>query len=188
MGDSITEGSIAEWVKEEGDYVEVDDVVVVIETDKVAVDVRADVAGTVKKRHADVDDIVEVGQPLIDITPGDPPEGYQRSSVSVEDTPAESTLQTPTQTTTTSAQVATTSYANRFEAMKHKPHRTPLIKFTHGKREVSVTTTSSDAPIEEHVFAFDEPVVLGSPLYGRPFLSPAEVEAINTGDSNAMIA
>ena len=37
MGDSITEGTILEWVKGPGDYVEMDDVVVVIETDKVEV-------------------------------------------------------------------------------------------------------------------------------------------------------
>ena len=37
MGDSITEGTILEWVKQPGDYVEMDDVVVVIETDKVKV-------------------------------------------------------------------------------------------------------------------------------------------------------
>ena len=44
MGDSITEGTIVEWAKKEGDYVAVDDIIVLIETDKVSVDVRAEVA------------------------------------------------------------------------------------------------------------------------------------------------
>lgn len=35
MGDSITEGTIVEWAKQPGDSVEVDEVVVVLETDKV---------------------------------------------------------------------------------------------------------------------------------------------------------
>lgn len=35
MGDSITEGTIKEWQKNVGDAVKVDEVVVVIETDKV---------------------------------------------------------------------------------------------------------------------------------------------------------
>ena len=35
MGDSITEGTISAWQKNVGDSVNVDDVVVVIETDKV---------------------------------------------------------------------------------------------------------------------------------------------------------
>lgn len=36
MGDSITEGTILEWTKKPGDYVNMDDVVVIIETDKVS--------------------------------------------------------------------------------------------------------------------------------------------------------
>ena len=84
MGDSITEGSIAEWVKNEGDYVAVDDVIVVIETDKVAVDVRAEVAGTLTKLHAEEGDVVEVGQSLVDVQPGEPPEGYEAEAEASE--------------------------------------------------------------------------------------------------------
>lgn len=36
MGDSITEGTIVEWTKQPGDSVELDEVVVVLETDKVS--------------------------------------------------------------------------------------------------------------------------------------------------------
>jgi hypothetical protein len=35
MGDSISEGTIVTWQKKAGDYVNVDDVIVVLETDKV---------------------------------------------------------------------------------------------------------------------------------------------------------
>lgn len=35
MGDSISEGTIVEWAKQPGDSVELDEVVVVLETDKV---------------------------------------------------------------------------------------------------------------------------------------------------------
>merc|ERR1719375_2168694 len=64
MGDSITSGSIAEWVKTEGDYVHVDDVIVVIETDKVSVDVRASNAGQIKSVVGEEGDTVDVGAPL----------------------------------------------------------------------------------------------------------------------------
>lgn len=36
MGDSITEGNIVSWAKKAGDWVNVDDVVCVLETDKVS--------------------------------------------------------------------------------------------------------------------------------------------------------
>ena len=41
MGESITEGSIGEWLKNVGDGVQKDEVVVIIETDKVSQDVMA---------------------------------------------------------------------------------------------------------------------------------------------------
>ncbi len=48
----------------------VDDVVVVIETDKVAVEVRAQNAGVIDKAFADAGVVVEVGKPLFAIAPG----------------------------------------------------------------------------------------------------------------------
>ena len=47
MGDSITEGTVVEWTAQVGDGVAVDDVVVVIETDKVSVEVRTPIAGAI---------------------------------------------------------------------------------------------------------------------------------------------
>ena len=45
MGESITEGTIAEILKKEGDAVEEDETIAQIETDKVTVDVKAPAAG-----------------------------------------------------------------------------------------------------------------------------------------------
>ena len=50
-----------------GDGVQADDVVVVLETDKVSVDVRAPEAGALVEILAEVDDVVEVGAPLFRI-------------------------------------------------------------------------------------------------------------------------
>ncbi|CAB1112831.1 unnamed protein product [Ectocarpus sp. CCAP 1310/34] len=65
MGDSISEGTIVEWAKQPGDSVELDEVVVVLETDKVSIDVRAPSAGTLVEQMAADGDIVEVGAPLM---------------------------------------------------------------------------------------------------------------------------
>lgn len=64
MGDSISEGTVVEWLKQVGDPVQVDDVVVVLETDKVSVDVRSSVGGILEKQEASVDDTVNVGAVL----------------------------------------------------------------------------------------------------------------------------
>lgn len=45
LGESITEGSIASWSKNVGDSIAVDDVIVIVETDKVTVDIKSTNAG-----------------------------------------------------------------------------------------------------------------------------------------------
>jgi len=64
MGDSITEGTIVDIPVAPGDYVHEDDVVLVLETDKVSIDVRAPEGGKVVEILGEVDDIVEVGSGL----------------------------------------------------------------------------------------------------------------------------
>ena len=64
MGDSITEGTIVDIPVAPGDYVNEEDVVLVLETDKVSIDVRASESGKVLEILGEVDDIVEVGSPL----------------------------------------------------------------------------------------------------------------------------
>ena len=52
LGESITEGSIASWSKNEGDQVAIDDVIVIVETDKVTVDIKSTHAGILIKKIA----------------------------------------------------------------------------------------------------------------------------------------
>ena len=75
MGDSITEGTIVDMPVAPGEYVQTDDVVVVLETDKVSVDVRAPEGGALVEILGEIDDIVEVGSGLFRIdTDADAPE------------------------------------------------------------------------------------------------------------------
>jgi 2-oxoglutarate dehydrogenase E1 component len=67
MGDSVAEGTVLEWRKQEGDQVEADETVVEISTDKVDAEVPAPVAGTLVKIHAAEGDTVAVGAVLAEI-------------------------------------------------------------------------------------------------------------------------
>src|SRR4051795_8885445 len=69
MGDSVSEGSILEWHKQEGDAVAEDETLVEISTDKVDAEVPAPVSGTVVKIHAAEGDTVGVGAVLAEIAP-----------------------------------------------------------------------------------------------------------------------
>lgn len=76
MGDSITEGTIVDLPVGPGDYVNTDEVVVVLETDKVSVDVRATEPGKIVEILGEIDDVVEVGSNLFRIdTDAEAPEG-----------------------------------------------------------------------------------------------------------------
>ena len=70
MGDSVSEGTVLEWHKQEGDSIAADETLVEISTDKVDAEVPAPVAGTVVKIHAGEGDTVAVGALLAEIAPG----------------------------------------------------------------------------------------------------------------------
>jgi len=61
LGESVTEGSIGEWLKQPGEAVAADEPICSLETDKVAVDVPSPVAGVMSEHRAEVGDTVEVG-------------------------------------------------------------------------------------------------------------------------------
>ncbi|MGA2469181.1 MAG: multifunctional oxoglutarate decarboxylase/oxoglutarate dehydrogenase thiamine pyrophosphate-binding subunit/dihydrolipoyllysine-residue succinyltransferase subunit [Solirubrobacteraceae bacterium] len=67
MGDSVSEGTVLEWRKTEGDSVAADETIVEISTDKVDAEVPAPVAGTIAKIHVAEGDTVTVGALLAEI-------------------------------------------------------------------------------------------------------------------------
>ncbi|WP_299193181.1 2-oxoglutarate dehydrogenase complex dihydrolipoyllysine-residue succinyltransferase [uncultured Erythrobacter sp.] len=71
LGESVTEGSIGEWLKQPGDAVAADEPIVSLETDKVAVDVPSPVAGVMSEHRAAVGDTVEVGAVIAVIEAGE---------------------------------------------------------------------------------------------------------------------
>ena len=68
MGESVTEGTVLEWHKQEGERVEADEVLVEISTDKVDAEVPAPASGTVVKILAAEGDTVSVGAVLAEIS------------------------------------------------------------------------------------------------------------------------
>ena len=61
LGESVTEGTIGEWLKQPGEAVAIDEPIVSLETDKVAVEVPSPVAGVLSEHRAAVGDTVAVG-------------------------------------------------------------------------------------------------------------------------------
>ena len=67
MGDSVVEGTILEWHKQEGDSIELDETLVEISTDKVDAEMPSPASGTIVKLYVAEGDTVSVGQPLAEI-------------------------------------------------------------------------------------------------------------------------
>jgi len=80
-GESITEVEIGEWLKQEGDHVEMDEVVVVIETDKANLEIVSPVAGVLSSIAKQVGDLANVGDVIATVTPGDAPAADNDSTV-----------------------------------------------------------------------------------------------------------
>ncbi|MFA5964652.1 MAG: 2-oxoglutarate dehydrogenase complex dihydrolipoyllysine-residue succinyltransferase [Sphingomonas sp.] len=71
LGESITEATLGEWLKQPGDKVALDEPVASLETDKVSIEVGSPVAGVMGPHAVQVGDTVEVGAMIATIEAGD---------------------------------------------------------------------------------------------------------------------
>ncbi len=69
MGESVREGTILEWHRQEGEPIEAGETLVDVSTDKVDAEVPAPVGGTIVKIHAAAGETVAVGAVLAEISP-----------------------------------------------------------------------------------------------------------------------
>ena len=70
MGVSVAEGTIIEWRKRPGDWVESDEVVCIVTTDKVDVEIPSPASGRLERILVEAGDTVAVGTPLAAIDAG----------------------------------------------------------------------------------------------------------------------
>ena len=98
-GESITEVEIAEWLVEDGDYVEKDQAIAEVDSDKATLELPAEESGTITLK-AEEGDAVAVGQVvcLID-TSASPPEGGAKPAEKAVKAEASETVKTETVTT-----------------------------------------------------------------------------------------
>ena len=62
MGESVAEATLIKWLKEEGDTIEIDDVIVEIATDKVDTDVPSEFKGILIEKCFAENDVIQVGE------------------------------------------------------------------------------------------------------------------------------
>ena len=86
LGESVTEATVGEWLKQVGDAVAADEPIASLETDKVAVEVPSPVAGIISGFSVELGATVEVGAVIATVEEGGTPAAKPKA-----DKPAETT-------------------------------------------------------------------------------------------------
>ncbi|MBA0125581.1 2-oxoglutarate dehydrogenase, E2 component, dihydrolipoamide succinyltransferase [Haloechinothrix sp. YIM 98757] len=139
LGESVTEGTVTRWLKQEGDRVEVDEPLLEISTDKVDTEVPSPVAGTLLEITAQADETVEVGGRLAVI--GDAP---------ASPAAAEQPQQQPQQQAQQQAQPAPSQPAQREQAQPQQAQpqqaEEPAAAANSGRHAAPETAAPSGGP------------------------------------------
>lgn len=152
LGDSISEGTLAEVLLPAGSSVRVDDVVARLETDKVSVDIRSDAAGRIEAWSAKVGDNVKVGAALLTVevgAEGSAPAAQQQQTEGNVHQAGPATFASGSkpdletglakEPRQPAAQSGTQQPHSMHPMDAHTQHRVPLIAFRYGKREQQPT-------------------------------------------------
>ena len=107
LGESVVEATVSKWIKKQGDFVEVDEPIVELETDKVTLEVPAATSGVLDNLAVSEGDTVEVGALLAMIVAGEKTDQNSKTSKTQEPKTSEEPKNIPekvekTQTTTNS--------------------------------------------------------------------------------------
>lgn len=182
MGDSITEGTIVEWAAQVGQAVKVDDVIALVETDKVTIDIKAQIDGVITEHFAEVDDNVEVGANLYQI------DTEAEATASGTSAPDASSVQIDTKSAEEPKEVTNVA-ATGEEAQSGV--RVPSIHFL-GKDgwkqrrslpQVASSQVASSHPAKPHGSVLVDGAKL-PPTYGRMPFSEREIEALEMGGAS----
>lgn len=83
VGESISEVTLSQWIKKNGDYVEMDEVIAELESDKATFELTAEKAGTLKT-IANEGDTLQIGAPVCSIEEGGKQADTKQSAPKVE--------------------------------------------------------------------------------------------------------
>jgi pyruvate/2-oxoglutarate dehydrogenase complex dihydrolipoamide acyltransferase (E2) component len=169
MGVSVSEGTIVEWRKQVGDWVEYEEALVDISTDKIDTELPSPAAGRVAEIVVEVGTTVEVGAVLARLTtdakPGQPHASEQNGAPPTSEAPAKSgpPTQTPVESSATPAPepgIATPDDAPRQRPARGPRRYSPVVQRIAAEHDVDldqVQGTGRDGRVrKQDVLAFME--------------------------------
>ncbi len=118
LGESVTEGTVTRWLKQEGDHVEADEPLLEVSTDKVDTEIPSPASGVLTRITAAVDETIPVGAELAVISDSTPTPTHTPTP-----TPVAAVTPTPV-----AAPVAEAAAAVAADVGASGPYVTPLVR------------------------------------------------------------
>ncbi|WP_191561364.1 2-oxoglutarate dehydrogenase complex dihydrolipoyllysine-residue succinyltransferase [Metabacillus idriensis] len=137
LAESISEGTIAQWLKQPGDYVEKGEYLVELETDKVNVELTADYSGVLKDVVKDSGDTVLVGEVIAVID-----ENGETASAQTEEVKEE-----PKKEETSKASAPKEEKQEQTESKSQRPIASPAARKLARERGIDLTQVPSGDPL-----------------------------------------
>ncbi|MBZ9535115.1 2-oxoglutarate dehydrogenase complex dihydrolipoyllysine-residue succinyltransferase [Cytobacillus oceanisediminis] len=155
LAESITEGTVAQWLKKTGEYVEKGDYIVELETDKVNVEIISEESGIIQELKANEGDTVQVGETIAIVNA----QGVAKEPKAVEKTPeAEVKAEAPK----TELQTEADTTIN-----KQIPIASPAARKLARERGIDLTAIQTNDPLgrirAQDVAAFDQKSAAAAP-------------------------
>ncbi|QRP61426.1 2-oxoglutarate dehydrogenase, E2 component, dihydrolipoamide succinyltransferase [Corynebacterium minutissimum] len=150
LGESVTEGTITQWLKSVGDTVEVDEPLLEVSTDKVDTEIPSPVAGTLLEILADEDDTVDVGAVIARV--GDGSAAASEKPAAKEEPKAEEKKEEPKAdekaeekkpaASSQSSEPKASETSTKVNNGDNVPYVTPLVRKLAEKHSVDLSTVS----------------------------------------------
>lgn len=174
LAESITEGTIAQWLKKPGDYVEKGESVCELETDKVNVEIMAEESGVLQQLLANEGDTVAVGQAIAIIGEG------AASAPTAAPQAAQPTDETPTVPADRAEQQAPQPIAVA-QAPGQRPVASPAARKMAREKGIDLTQVPTVDPLgrvrKQDVASFAAQPAAGSQAAPQPAPTAAPVSA-----------
>ncbi|OFK30273.1 pyruvate dehydrogenase complex dihydrolipoyllysine-residue acetyltransferase [Corynebacterium sp. HMSC062E11] len=153
LGESVTEGTITQWLKSVGDTVEVDEPLLEVSTDKVDTEIPSPVAGTLVEILAEEDDTVDVGAVIARIGDGSaaasekPAAKEEKPEPKAEEKKEEPKAETKTEEksedkSAASSEPKASETSTKVNNGDNVPYVTPLVRKLAEKHGVDLSTVS----------------------------------------------
>ncbi|OHO62615.1 pyruvate dehydrogenase complex dihydrolipoyllysine-residue acetyltransferase [Corynebacterium sp. HMSC036D02] len=148
LGESVTEGTITQWLKSVGDTVEVDEPLLEVSTDKVDTEIPSPVAGTLVEILAEEDDTVDVGAVIARIGDGSaaasekPAAKEEKAEPKAEEKKEEPKAEEKKPAASQSSEPKASETSTKVNNGDNVPYVTPLVRKLAEKHGVDLSTVS----------------------------------------------